>query len=208
SCRSVYGSPPRGGSIGHILLMRGGSLLAQEFDTGRNELRGEPLLVMDNVNAFSGSSGSAIATRPPPAAPQEYLVLRNRRGERLAWVGDPGKLGRMSLSPDDTKVAQPVLDPATGETDIWVSDLASGSVSRLWSTGTDFGPVWSPDGTQLIFALGGLRWRSPIFRRASLALPPQSLGIDGEPTDWSRDGRFLLVERGDHASAMNLNVVE
>ena len=188
--RTTYVSPSRWGGTGYILTLRGGLLLAQSFDAKRNELLGEPLIVAESY--AHSSSVNAIVTLPPDVPPVEQLVSRNRSGKQLGLIGEPGHFGPMSFSADGARLAQPVLDPATNETDIWIRDLKSNTISRLTSSGPDFQPVWSPDGAQMIFGLGGSRSRTPLYRRAPLAAEPVSLGIDGRPTDWSRDGRFLL----------------
>jgi Tol biopolymer transport system component len=70
-------------------------------------------------------------------------------------------------------------------------------------------PVWSPDGRYIAFASDRTP-RSSIYRQAidgsleeELLMPtPESAGAF--PTDWSRDGRFLLYNTGTRKSGSDL----
>jgi eukaryotic-like serine/threonine-protein kinase len=93
-----------------------------------------------------------------------------------------------------------MIDPARGNPDIWAEDLQDGSLVRVTTaTGTEVLPVWSPDGRRLAYGSGS----SLTERRLSIASAdgtgvPQQLPCPGrdpycEPTDWSPDGRDLIV---------------
>jgi hypothetical protein len=182
--------------------------MAQALDPHRFELRGDMFPVNHNVTAFSVSSVGAVATRSDPSPPLQHLVWRDRRGREMGVVGDPGRFGLMSLSLNAARLAHLILDPATGETDIWVRELPQGASWRLPSKGREFEPVWSPDGTQLIFGLGGLRPRSFLYRLASMAGEPERIGPDGRPSDWSRDGAYLLLVVGSPSNTVDLQVLK
>jgi Tol biopolymer transport system component len=85
--------------------------------------------------------------------------------------------------------------------DIWVYDLERGIRTRLTTNAqVTMSPQWSPDGTQLLFT-------SQIDVSE---FPLGTTPVDGggekkilyrskeriEVTDWSRDGRYVLVDRG------------
>ena len=130
----TFVAPPASGrdqTIGHILHNWKGALMAQPFDLVRLALRGNRVAVAGNVFVFFSSSSSAIATRPPPNPTVEQLVWRDRQGRRLETVGVPGPPTRMNLSADGSRLAQTILDPATGETGAAIRDLARGTLSRL-----------------------------------------------------------------------------
>ena len=59
----------------------------------------------------------------------------------------------LSLSPDEKRVAVVRDDPQTGNRDIWLVELARGTSLRLTSDEVwDWYPVWSPDGSRIVFA--------------------------------------------------------
>jgi eukaryotic-like serine/threonine-protein kinase len=94
-------------------------------------------------------------------------------------------------------MALQLIDPARGNPDIWVEDLQDGSLVRVTTaTGADGFPVWSPDGQRLAYGSGTLKeWRLSIAAadgtRVEQELPCPAAFC--EPTDWSPDGRYLIV---------------
>src|SRR5262249_30481871 len=83
-----------------------------------------------------------------------------------------------------------------GGQDLWLLDVERGTSSRFTGAGTNAPsyPVWSPDGRTVAF-FNGLPHRSLAFKEA--------VGVGGDgapiespafwfPSDWSRDGRFIL----------------
>ena len=83
---------------------------------------------------------------------------------RLSWVGlqgeeevldiPPGNYRAPRVSPDGTRVAIVVAD-GTDSADIWVADVARGSVSRVTTDpGPDAFPTWTPDGERVVFSSG------------------------------------------------------
>jgi len=129
-------------------------------------------------------------------------------GSRLASVLRTGQELRLDTapaasidwpraSPDGSRLAIHRLDSLTGSGDVWVKDLARGTWVRVSREGSSaLLPVWSPDSTRLTYVTGGVR--SPRVtiaaadgtRELATVLCPTFMC---EPTDWSRDGRWILV---------------
>jgi Tol biopolymer transport system component len=101
------------------------------------------------------------------------------------------------ISPDGTRMAWLLIDPAEPNADIWVEDLARRTRTRVTTAQTrDLAHVWSPDGLRLAY-------RPDVQDRRRLSI----IAADGsgtfqdlvcprafcEPTDWSSDGRELIV---------------
>src|SRR5229473_3533607 len=88
-------------------------------------------------------------------------------------------------------------DPATCTPTIWVMDLLrEGAVFRFTDIAVaepEFTPVWSPDGSEILFSRGDDRGMR-LLRRALNGGPAKCV-VDTEgpkfPTDWSSDGRFI-----------------
>lgn len=56
------------------------------------------------------------------------------------------------LSPDGKRVVVDGVD-GQGNRDIWLIELASGNLTRFtFDPGTDIFPIWSPDGTPIVFS--------------------------------------------------------
>ena len=98
--------------------------------------------------------------------------------------------------------------------DIWVDELARGVRMRLTNDpGTDYGPpVWSPDGSRILFRHCGGKARLGIYQKNSNGAGGQELLLPAEtsdpqiwPTSWSPDGRFILFVRGNYVTQYKIS---
>ncbi|MGH9148638.1 MAG: protein kinase domain-containing protein, partial [Vicinamibacterales bacterium] len=188
---------------GYLLFVRQAILFAQSFDAAQLTLRGNPFPVAERVSrdplsiqvaAVSAAASGPIAYRTGPIGIARRLVWFDRSGKELGAVGEPDLGQDANLSPDGRRI---VMDrTVSGNVDIWVTDLQRGTSSRFTSEATiDAYPVWSPDGNRIAFGSirGGsnnLFWRPATGGEVDQVVltTPESKA----PTDWSRDGRFLL----------------
>jgi Tol biopolymer transport system component len=189
-------------SSGHLLFVQDGStLLTQPFDAVRAEVTGDPVAVASSVASglvprwgWFSASGTDVLTYLEGNT-NIQLVWLDREGKRLGTLGDPGRhRGPIALSPDDSRVAVQIMAD-DGQSDIWVIDVTREMVSRVTSGPTQaMGPVWSPDGRELIFQ-GGPNGGDPYRTELLAGATASSLLETTEkefPEDWSRDGKILL----------------
>ena len=90
-------------------------------------------------------------------------------------------------------------DPQSKNVDIWVMDLARGVRTRLtFDPAVDVLPVWSPDGSHIVFSSNRKGYYELYVKNASGAASEELLygSDDGDryPSDWSRDGRFIVFD--------------
>jgi Tol biopolymer transport system component len=191
---------------GYVLFVRGGTLMSQPFDNQRLETAGEAVPIAERVAgfaAFSASSTGTLVFRAGAASLGERLTWFDRKGNSLGAVGDPHLFepySAVTLSPDSKRAAFAVVDPQSGNADVWLYDFARSVLSRFtFDSGTDVNPVWSPDGSSIAFAgQRGATWG--IYRKASNLVGGEELLSTSEslvprPSSWSRDG-FLLLSGG------------
>jgi Tol biopolymer transport system component len=93
------------------------------------------------------------------------------------------------------------LDPQTRTYDLWLCDV-SGSSPMLFTfdPANDFNPVWSPDGSPIVWS--STRDGIPnLYQKAASAAGSDAMlskfDLPTFATDWSRDGRFIIYQQGD-----------
>ena len=192
--------PGEGASTGHVVFLRDQTLFAQAFDERSLQFRGEPVSLAHPVGSFldggffTVSQNDVIAFRAPD---KEFrLTWFDRRGNKLATVGDAGLYSAVVISPDDSRVAtvREVFRPNIDQ-DIWVFDSSRATMGRVTSEAQLEGsPVWSADGKKLIFnTAGGIgSLFEQVIDRPSSPKPLLKTNEHLIPTSVSTDGRFLL----------------
>jgi Tol biopolymer transport system component len=187
---------------GYIFFPRAHTLMAQPFDVRRLEPQGVPVPVAQDVQitwfstgVFSVSGNGVLAYRTAPASGTFQLAWFDRQLKTLSTFGAPGTDSMVALSPDGKRAV--VKDaPYDVPGDLWTLDFASGRRTRLtfhkqvYSTG-----VWSFDSTRIAYSAGHLG--DTLYEKAASGLGEEKVllkepGLRHFPTNWSRDGRFLL----------------
>jgi Tol biopolymer transport system component len=185
---------------GGLLFWRGGSLYAQEFVAKRLEVRGDPVMVADDVNYTQNE-------RVVFAISQEGTLVYHkgsglRQLAKLEWYGPDGVLQSeaaplgayrdVSLAPDGSRLA------FTEGLTVWVRDLDRGTAARVTHDDEDhLFPVWSPDGKWLAFTTNRTAG-SEIRRTLATGLGEEELVVTLDRIAvmraWSADGRHLAYE--------------
>ncbi len=212
-------APSSNPSRGHLLFMRGATLLARPFDAARLELTGEAIPVAENVKyygaqgseAFSVSEDGILAYQTGVQGDPSRLVLFDRTGREIESIGPIASYTHPRLSPDGRRVVFALLDSQTHFLDLWLHDLPRHVSSRFtFEPAVNIFPVWSPDGRRVAFASNRTGMHS-IYQRATsgsgddeLLLP--SVGAYRFPTDWSPDGRLIAFQATDMKTKTGLDL--
>jgi serine/threonine-protein kinase len=183
------GRMPVYSATGDLLYVRGNVLYAVSFDPRRLEVRGRARPIIDGIlgdptagTAFYAVSNSGILTYVPGNP--------SSASRRLAWANPDGKITPIDLpaalytenhvSPDGMRLAFSVIVEGSRDRDVWVADLNRGASRRLTSQGTNWTPIWSPDGRRVFFVSYDGEKNQSSF---------QLLAADGGP-DVARFGTF------------------
>ena len=146
---------------GYLLFTRDRAVMAQRFDAGTLQLMDHPRVMAEGVTPehccgtrllYSASVTGVLAYRTDESTKLYQLTWLMRDGTRYATLGQAGRWANPSLSPGETTVAVTRRDNQLGD-DLWLFDVARGSGMRFTTEpGWDLGPIWSPDGQQIVFA--------------------------------------------------------
>jgi Tol biopolymer transport system component len=205
---SVKYAPALDGTTGHLLLFRDGNLFAQRFDERRLQLSGTPEQIVEGVHSYMDGATVTVSHNGVlaylPASADSRLSWFDRKGRPVAQFPDRGPYGAFTLSSDGNRVLAVRLNPQAPATAmLWLLDFATGNSTRL-AAAAPAPPVWSHDGSQVVFAAyrsggGGALMRK---RLGGASTEDELLRSDltTAPTSWSRDARHVLYVAVDPAT--------
>ena len=189
---------------GYLLFLRETTLMAEAFDMRRLALTGEPVPVAEQIQTlanpptgvFSASDNGVLAYQTGTAAINPQPTWFDRTGKRIAALGDPAGYGDFALSPDAKRAAVSFLDPAQRARDIWIFDVARGLRTRFtFDPADDVSPIWSPDGSRVVFA-SRRKGHGDLYQKASSGAGDEDVlfadSLDKFPVSWSPDGHFII----------------
>jgi Tol biopolymer transport system component len=193
-----------------MLFIRDATLLAQPFDLDRLELVGDAIPLAERLGssgsfAFVASSASdVIAYRSGSATATNLSQLTwvDRQGESIGTVGQPRAYSlsprALSLSPDGRR-ALVGITPTAGQGDLWHIDLARDASTRFtFDERAEVEPVWSSDGQRVAYRNNRSDVSVLLIKDANASTAPVPLLESPDnvsASDWSPDGRWLLVAR-------------
>ncbi|HKT08423.1 MAG TPA: protein kinase [Gemmatimonadaceae bacterium] len=155
-----------------------GTIMGVPIDLAKRRLLGAPVQLLDNVvvNLSTGLARAALShgTLVYQSGSQLSQVVMVGRGETTrTLLADRRDYLFPRLSPDGRRLA--ITIGAGDRRDIWLDDLASGTLTRLTSEGSaNERPEWSPDGTRVLY-------RSDRGSRTGIYWRPADLSADATP---------------------------
>lgn len=188
-------SPP-----GYLVYLLDQNLVAKRFDPETGILSGDPIHLEENPGvvpltgqgAYSVSATGVLATGGGRVESRQYAWF-DRTGKLLETVTPPGNFFDIDLSPDGRKgVVQ--YDVSGLNSDIYVIDLVAKSLTQFtFDPDAEDNPIWSPDGSTILYDKLGISSPSRAYRkRSSGSGSPEMLPYEGRLSDWSNDGRYIL----------------
>jgi eukaryotic-like serine/threonine-protein kinase len=201
STNAAYAAP------GYLLFYRDNTLFGQRFDVNTLGLTGEPVAILTDIQylpriartVFAVSDNGLLFAQKSSEASRSRLVWFDRKGNEVGAVGTPDLYANVVLARNGTSVAVDKTDNGTQNTDVWTYDLRRNSTTKLtFDPAIDAMPVWSPDGSKVMFSSSRQHMFDLYLKDADGAKEEQLVvhgGADDFPTDWSRDGKYVLYMR-------------
>jgi serine/threonine-protein kinase len=214
------GTSPRYAASGHLIFLRGATLLAAPFDLRKLALAGGPTPLLDDVTVslnmpadraesgggqFAVSRTGTLVYATGGLYPQDagYLVKLDRKGA-VTELGIKDLALGLRFSPDGQKMAGYVSHGQSHLRDAMLYDLARGTSIPL--APEEFLPnlAWAPDGKRLAIRVGrtsigimpaGSRGSTEITVKAKEGITPASWSADGKWLAYlqEKDGRWAQI---------------
>ena len=187
---------------GRLLMLHKSTLIAQPFDVSRGVLTGTPSIVAQNVrfdastwHGVFDAAGRTLIYQPGGTLSGTHLVSFSHDGKNLGTLGGIAKYYDLKLSPDGRRLVTNAGEPSA---DIWIIEVDRDVRMRLTFEAANEAPVWSADGTEIIYAARDQPTeRAAVYRRRADGNGPRQLVArlegDADPGSGSADGRWVAV---------------
>jgi Tol biopolymer transport system component len=192
-------------ALGYLIYIRENTLMAQHLDEKELTLDGDAVPIAENLNysngysrgVFSLSQNGMLIYQSGNSSAGRKLVWFDRTGQESSafkqadnyhWASRP--------SPDRKKIALSIFDAPNRNRDIWIHDPKRNTRTRFtFDPANDNDPIWSPDGSQIIFA-SSRKGKFDLYQKNSSGVGSEKLVLESDrnkfPTDWSSDGQFII----------------
>ena len=192
---------------GWLVYVRDGALLARPFDACQLEFTGEPFSLSDKVGSYLGptnyftfsvSDNGVLVFDPSINRQRGRYRWVDRRGQPINSLDVAAGAGPPWLSPDEKRFIADRIDSETNR-DLWLCDISGRNSQRFTFDPTqDFYPIWSPDGSLIVWA-SARDGSVNLYEQAASHAGEETLLLKSDypkfPTDWSLDGRFIIYRQ-------------
>ncbi len=203
---------------GHLLFLRGLTLVKQRFDLKRLRVTGEAEVVADGIQYFPNTASAMFS-----AASDGTIAYHRGPGRlaRFAWIDLSGReMGTIQVSGNAQlpriahrghHVAYSVSDPVSGTDDLWIVGASGGEPTRLTNqAGNELWPAWSPDDSQIVYSSDQQQGSFDLVVTTASGTQSAVL-LHRSPAvkfvnDWSRDGRHILFQQTEQQSTSGWDI--
>jgi Tol biopolymer transport system component len=200
---------------GHLLFIRENTLMAQPFEAASGQTKGEVFPVAEGVSHGDADYAPVIVSETGVLlyesgglAIGNQMAWYDRAGKLLGAVGAPGPVLDPAISPDERSV---VFRRSSGPgSDLWLRDLTRGAEQRFTANASfNYAPFWSPQGDRIVFSSNRGGSINLYKKPASGSGQDELLLSNGQknPSQWSRDGRFIVYSELDPKTKWDIGVL-
>ena len=202
-------------SSGHLVYARQDVLMAAPMDLARLAVAGSaPIVLAEQV--YGGGEGAQYAVSD--VGQIAYAPGNAKRlDRRLAWVDRNGRVdplplpprpySNVALSPDGRQAAIQVDENTIN---IWIYDFARATFTPLTTAvgGSSQAPIWTPDGTRIVYRGTRLGFRNLFLKTVDRTGPEERLTTKENtvqtPGAWSPDGKTQVFSEINQATGLDI----
>jgi eukaryotic-like serine/threonine-protein kinase len=211
----AHGTAARYVDSGHLVVARGGALLAIPFDAARLEPSGPPVRIAEGVvqSAFGAAQFDVSRTGTIVSVPGEVIEREIIAVTRDGSI-EPLPLPRRTYwsvhrSPDGRRLALGVEAANYG---VWIYDLPRATMTRLTVDGTNAWPIWTPDGRRITYNSTRSSGVLNLFWRAGDGSGDDERLATSDaiqiPNSWSPDGRYLAYQENGSGTGRDVWILD
>ncbi|MBI3005489.1 MAG: protein kinase [Ignavibacteriales bacterium] len=191
---------------GHLFYMRENSLMAHPFDPDVLETRGDPQPVAGavqfnlrySVASFSVSNTGVLVYQGQSSSEVPEFAWVDLKGKKFLSLKNMEIFVSARLSRDSRKIAMDLYHTGARNSDIWIYEIDRGVNTRFtFDPAVEWYPVWSPDGSRVVFA-SDRKGHHDLYEKISSGASNEQLLFESAsnkiPSDWSPDGKFILFQ--------------
>ena len=193
-------------TAGRLITQRQNTLFLQAFDLSRLEPDANLTPIANDVSFWTVSSAGSILYRSGAGNPVRRLVWVDRAGKDVAEIAGGSALDGPDLSPDERRIAG--FRTVDGNVDVWVLEERGVQTRFTVDISADNFPLWSPDGSRLIFSSTRTGGPHNLFWESASNSGEEELVIESSEVklvnDWSADGRFVIFRSANPQNGYDL----
>jgi serine/threonine-protein kinase len=168
-------------STGHLVYAAARTIFAVPFDLANLEITGTPVKMIDNIATvpdsgrgnFAVSANGSLAFLPEPSRTGRTLSWIDRSGVETPLPVSPRLFSYPRLSPDGQRLAVSVRDQE--REDVWIYRFDNRTLLPSAAEGSNYAPLWTPDGRALIFTSTRNRTQRLVVQPLDTDAPAESL---------------------------------
>jgi len=210
-------------STGHLVYVRSATLNAVPFDLQRMQITGGSVTLVSDLMQSGNMPNQQIDSGEGQFSVSESGSLAYVRGglyvfpdRLLVWVDRTGKIEPLAappraylyprLSPDGTSV----LVSTQGDRNVWLYNIARGTLTRVTVEGRNMAAIWTRDGARITFGFTAGGEENLFSKPADSSRAAERL-TDGtlqqRAAAWSPDGQTLAFVEGDTENPTLRNIM-
>ncbi|HEX7423033.1 MAG TPA: protein kinase [Terriglobales bacterium] len=198
-------------SSGYLLFLQQNALTAQPLNLRALALEGEAVRLADHVvldlavwrGMFTSSTTGMLAYASGLYLSGTRLTWYDRHGKELGNLLEKSTYYSPRISHDGKRITFALGDP---NADVWMYDDRSKAATRFSFNATvNSEAIWSPDDRYVAYLSNTAASRGIVYTKSSNgSASATALGSAEDqffaPTDWSPDGRSLVLDKGNPSS--------